>query len=293
MTQLEDRLSDVKALYRAKFGEDLDSEEREDDSSNVAKDGVIWTVTRGAPPSMTQLEDRLSDVKALYKAKFGEDLDSEEREDDDANVDKDGAIWTVTRGAPPSMTQLEDRLSDVKALYRAKFGEDLDSEEREDDSSNVAKDGVIWTVTRGAPPSMTQLEDRLSDVKALYRAKFGEDLDSEDREDDDSNVEKDSVTWTVTRGAPPSVSQLEDRLSDVKALYKVKFGEDVDFEEREDDGSSIEKDGVMWTVTRGAPPSMSQLEDRLFDVKAVYEAKYGEKVDAEEDKEDDVNGRTA
>merc|ERR1719464_1053281 len=102
---------------------------------------------------MTQLEDRLSDVKALYKAKFGEDLDSEEREDDGNSVDKDGTLWTVTRGAPPSMTQLEDRLSDVKALYKAKFGEDFDSEETEDDSSSVDKEGTIWTVTRGSPPS--------------------------------------------------------------------------------------------------------------------------------------------
>merc|ERR1719464_2505595 len=134
---------------------------------------------------MTQLEDRLSDVKALYKAKFGEDLDSEEREDDGSSVDKDGTLWTVTRGAPPSMTQLEDRLSDVKALYKAMFGEDLDSEEEEDDNRNVEKDGAMWTVTRGAPPSMPQLEDRLSDVKALYKARFGEDVDSEDGEDDE------------------------------------------------------------------------------------------------------------
>merc|ERR1719507_2820891 len=136
---------------------------------------------------MTQLEDRLSDVKALYKAKFGEDVDSEEREDDDANVDKDGAIWTVTRGAPPSMTQLEDRLSDVKALYKARFGEDVDFEEREEEDSNVDKDGVIWTVTRGSPPSMTQLEDRLSDVKALYKAKVGEPVDAEEEKDDDAH----------------------------------------------------------------------------------------------------------
>jgi len=178
---------------------------------------------------MPQLEDRLSDVMALYKAKFGEDLHSEERADDEADVEKDGVVWTVTRGASPSMSQLEDRLSDVMALYKAKFGEDIDSEEREDYTSNVEKDGVVWTVTRAAPPSMPQLEDRLSDVKALYKAKFGEDIDSEDREDDEG------VTWTITRGAPPSMSQLEDRLFDVKALYEAKYGEKVDAGEEEDD----------------------------------------------------------
>jgi hypothetical protein len=117
-------------------------------------------------------------------------------------------------------------------LYKAKFGEDIDTEDGEGEGGDAEEDGVTWTVTRGAPPSMTQLEDRLSDVKALYKAKFGEDFDAEDGEDEGGDAEEAGVTWTVTRGAPPSMSQLEDRLSDVKALYKAKFGDD--------------KHGVMW-----------------------------------------------
>jgi hypothetical protein len=63
----------------------------------------------------------------------------------------------------------------------------------------------------------------------MYEKKFAFHLDSEDDED---VVEKDGAKWTVTRGAAPSVSQLEDRLNEVKASYKMKFGQDLD---REDD----------------------------------------------------------
>jgi hypothetical protein len=261
-------------FYLDCVSEDGDKEQCEHE---VGKDGVMWAVTRGAPPSMSQLEGRLSDVKALYKEKFGRDIDEE---DDDAD-EEDGVLWTVSRGALPTISELEESLSDVKALYRAKFGEEVDSEDN----------GMVWFVARGAPPSMAQLEDRLSDVKALYKAKFGQDLDSEEEEDDneEGDFEKDSVMWTVTRGAPPSLSQLEDRLSDVKALYNAKFGADLDSEKQDDnEEGSVEKDGVMWTVTRGAPPSISQLEDHLSDVKALYKAKYGEDLESEIDGEGDA-----
>jgi len=79
----------------------------------------------------------------------------------------------------------------------------------------------FWSVTRGAAPSTEQLDTRLSDVKALFKAKFGEDVD----EDSDN---EDSIVWSVTRGAAPTTEQLDTRLSDVKALFKAKFGEDVD-----------------------------------------------------------------
>jgi hypothetical protein len=199
----------------------------------------------------------------LYKVKYGRDIHEEDDDDDDNADEEDDIIWAVTRGALPSISKLENSLSDVKALYRARFGQDVDSED------NV----VAWLVARGAPPSLSQLEDRLSDVKALYRLKFGKDVDSEEEEegdnDEEGDVEHDGVTWTVTRGAPPSMSQLEDRLSDVEALYKSKFGEDFDAEHTDYKGGDVEHDGVMWTVTRGAPPSMPQLEDRLSDVKAL------------------------
>merc|ERR1712100_937148 len=94
----------------------------------VEKDGLKWVVTRGSPPTMSQLEDQLADVKSLYKAKFGEDVDEEEEEENEEEtkyVEKDGLKWVVTRGSPPTMSQLEYQLADVKSLYKAKYGEDV------------------------------------------------------------------------------------------------------------------------------------------------------------------------
>merc|ERR1719323_1007723 len=118
-------LSQVKALYKAKFGEDIDVEDLEEEQRQytVEKDGITWMAVRGAPPSIAHLEDGLSQVKALYKAKFGEDIDAEDLEEEQRQytVEKDGITWMAVRGAPPSIAHLEDGLSQVKALYKAKF----------------------------------------------------------------------------------------------------------------------------------------------------------------------------
>merc|ERR1712159_711121 len=111
---------------------------------------------------------------------------------------------------------------------------------------------------------MSHLEDQLAEVKSLYKTKYGEDVD--DEEDEQANehetkyVEKDGISWVVTRGRPPTMSHLEDQLAEVKSLYKTKYGEDVDDEEDEEDDQAenhviqyVEKDGVTWEVIRGRP----------------------------------------
>merc|ERR1719253_1869409 len=49
------------------------------------------------PPKMSDLEAQMAEVKALYKQKFGEDLDADE--DEDKDVDEDGTRWVKTVGA--------------------------------------------------------------------------------------------------------------------------------------------------------------------------------------------------
>merc|ERR1719310_389291 len=104
---------------------------------------------------------------------------------------------------------------------------------------------------------MLELEDKLAEVKSLYKMKYGEDMDDEEDEEQDSTddqetkyVEKDGITWAVTRGRPPTMSELEDKLAEVKSLYKMKYGEDMDDEEDEEQDSTddqetkyVEKDG--------------------------------------------------
>merc|ERR1719491_2845894 len=110
------------------------------------------------------------------------------------------------------------------ALYQAKIGLEV-----------IETEGIQWTVTRGAPTPLASLEDKLGDVKALYKAKTGHDVDTES----DDEIEADGIQWKVTRGAPPSLASLEDKLSDVMALYQAKVGLEV-----------IEAEGIQWTVTR-------------------------------------------
>ena len=73
-------------------------------------------------------------------------------------------------------------------------------------------------MSRGAAPSAEQQEDRLSQVKALLRAKLSKDADDEEDED---------IPWIASRGATPSTDQLADRLPTVKdqASRGVEVGE--------------------------------------------------------------------
>merc|ERR1719243_259829 len=140
---------------------------------------------------MSELEDKLAEVKSLYKTKYGEDVDDEEDEEEEQldeheikYVEKDGVTWAVTRGRPPTMSELEDKLAEVKSLYKTKYGEDMDDEEdeqaNEHETKYVEKDGISWVVTRGRPPTMSQLEDQLAEVKSLYKTNYGEDMDDEE-----------------------------------------------------------------------------------------------------------------
>merc|ERR1712046_513406 len=110
-------------------------------------------------------------------------------------------MWAVTRGRPPMMSELEDKLAEVKSLYKTKYGEDEEEEQPDEhEIKYVEKDGVTWAVTRGRPPTMSELEDKLSEVKSLYKTKYGEDMDDEEDEEQDSTddqetkyVEKDGI----------------------------------------------------------------------------------------------------
>merc|ERR1719191_1656431 len=127
--------------------------------------------------------------------------------------------------------------------------EDEEEEQAEEHEIQlVEKDGVTWEVTRGRPPTMSQLEDKLAEVKSLYKTKYGEDVDDEDDEKEQAeesevqNVEKDGLTWEVTRGRPPTMSQLEANLAKVKSLYKTKYGADVDDDEDEEEEQADERE---------------------------------------------------
>ena len=74
------------------------------------------------------------------KAKFMQDVDN------DHEVQRDSFAWRVPRELPPWFTKLEDNLSGLKTLFKAKLGENVDYDnerERERESEQeVHKDGI-------------------------------------------------------------------------------------------------------------------------------------------------------
>mmetsp|Transcript_671 Transcript_671/g.1388 ORF Transcript_671/g.1388 Transcript_671/m.1388 type:complete len:280 (+) Transcript_671:69-908(+) len=103
------------------------------------KDGVQWLVSRGSPPSLSALEEKLEEVKALYKENTGFDVDSE---DEGQQYEyKDGMKWYVSRGrSPPSLTALEGKLEEVKILYKTNTGRDVDSESDIEGEAQASQD---------------------------------------------------------------------------------------------------------------------------------------------------------
>ena len=63
----------------------------------------------------------------------------------------------------------------------------------------VQKDGITWLASRGTAPSFSKLEDNLSDVKTLFKAKFVENADDDKEEESEQEVQKDGITWLVSR----------------------------------------------------------------------------------------------
>merc|ERR1719148_277215 len=144
-----------------------------------------------------------------------------------------------------------------------------------EDMSKITK---IMSEVSTAPPSPTMSfvrcisSERESVIDSEYGSAILETAYCSDSEEGEHAVEKEGIMWTVIRGAPPSIEKLESSLMDVKALIKAKFGKDVDAEasDNSEGEHAVEKEGIMWTVTRGAPPSIEKLESSLMDVKALY-----------------------
>merc|ERR1719162_1839583 len=119
---------------------------------------------------------------------------------------KNGVKWVVQRGSPPTMSALEQGLEEIKTIYREQFGQDINKEEQHEYSdgtsmSVVHNDDIKWIVQRGAPPTMSTLEQTLGEVKAAYMDTFGQDVDDESYKYNDATsmslLRKDDVKWIV------------------------------------------------------------------------------------------------
>merc|ERR1740129_2551537 len=177
----------------------MDTKSEEEDEELVYKDGVQRAATRGRPPSVSALEQKLEEVKELYACKTGHTVHAESDKEDEELVYKDGVLWAVARGRPPSLSGLQEKLEEVKELYACKTGHTLDAESDLEDEL-VYKDGVQWAVTRGRPPSLSAIEQKLQEVNELYARKTGHAVDTESDEEDEEEREEEDLKCVFKDG---------------------------------------------------------------------------------------------
>jgi hypothetical protein len=118
-------------------------------------------------PQMSELESQLAEVKALFKQRYGEDLDIEV----DSDLDEDGMLWIKTEGTGrvTKTTAREEQVEHKTVRVGGKFVTIRSSHHR-----------VLERMYRGdAPPSFDDLEAKLKQVKALYKSKYGKDVDED------------------------------------------------------------------------------------------------------------------
>ena len=101
-------------------------------------------------------------------------------------------------------------------------------------------------------------------------------------------AESDGPVWKVIKGTgiPKDcrIFRLEQKLSEVKKLYELKYGVEID---AEDASVQYDADGTPWVETRGtgSPRDMrlERLEHMLGNMKVLFTQKYGRDVDTEYD----------
>jgi len=264
-------------------------------------DGSTWVTTAGCLDAKQQssyegriqmLLNTLGHVKVLFKNKFGEDL-SDNNVEEDEEEDADGSRWTRVAGEgisnaaqfEPSylikLATLEHKLIEVKTAYRSKHSWDAEADEV------ITQDEKLQKLARS-----------LEDVKALYEKKFAHSIDAMD-EDGSVWVASGNSTSFESSTYFQQLHALEDTLCDVKTLYRKTFGLDVDQDEVTDEEivQELDADGATWTVRSARPrdeeeahetsqkAKLQELERVLYDVKVLYEQKYGHGHDADVDED--------
>lgn len=163
---LEESLNNVKLVFEQKYGFSIDDE--------IDDDGALYIQTKGDPEleddydsHLADLEMMLAKVKTLYNEKYSYD---------------------------EKLQVLEASLSDVKGLFEQKYGCDIsfmddDGEKRTCNDAEAAVDPCKGSGDYAR--RLAGLEDQLSEVEALYFAKYVATEEGEEKGED-------GTTWTQT-----------------------------------------------------------------------------------------------
>jgi hypothetical protein len=240
LDQLQEQLSQVKTLYKEKFGTDVDDE--------------AFEVDMGCEFKVQVLENSLDVVKELYEHRYGHGVD---------DIDAHGAVWMSTGvaqaqdDAEQRLHMLQSKLAEVKTLYNLKYSYEEKVEVLEDSVNDVKQlfeqkyscnvedvddDGAIWIKTgESVEPQDTYgrclngLESKLAEVKSLYDEKYLHD---------------------------EKVESLDESINDVKLLFEQKYGYSID--------DDIDDDGAPWR----REARLADLESMLAEVKTLYNETY-------------------
>jgi len=309
---LFDSLQETKDLFRSQCGDEIiASDDSDDDDVGLDEDGTAWTRTTGQGAAeqrstyrgkVAAVQDLCEEVKALWKAKFGEDYDS----DSDASelVDDDNTAWVKTAAESADIQKwayrerldaLDQSLAEAKQAYMDRVGdrvEDCDPEDYVHDA-----DGTPWARTEGGGVEAQResyfdrlggLEASLAEVKVLFHDVTGQDPEEEDFVDDDGTL------WVRTEGDGAESEQdaydericrLTSLLDEAKDLYAAQTGEDPD------EPDFVDEDGMLWTRVEAVPVDrervlynrrVEELLANCTQAKALFEASSGETVDEED-----------
>jgi len=148
------------------------------------------------------------------------------------------------------------------------------------------------------------LEDGLAEVTRLYEQKYGQAVEDEEDEDDEQVCDADGTAWIKTVGCGAQharsayhagLERLESALAEVTSLYEKKYGQSVD-EDDEGHEQVFDTEGTPWVRSLGSGVEharstyfarVESLEDGLAEVTRLYEQKYGQAVEDEEDEDDE------
>jgi len=222
---------------------------------------------RGPPPTISTLENMLAEVKTMFGKKYGPSVDDEDH-DGGRLVDEDGTPWVQTVGqgrslqepAPievlvdssrqrrvggkfqtlnrshhkmlarnygprqrPTMASLEEDLAQVKSMFESKYGYNVDAGDEEGgETCEYDEDGMLWikSVGCGPAPQLTSTPMEVTDAARKKKPRVGGSFQTLDRSHHELLAQR------YSRGPPPTLTALEVKLAEVKALYGWDSEED-------------------------------------------------------------------